>query len=300
VIVTGISGDGSADRTTITYIDPAPGTVINRKFSEFLAEYESPAAVNTWPYVITHWAADESTGQSLRRDSIYREQSIEPHVSEAQSPVIAGIAIADAIQIGLGAAAVVQAGFAASEGTFTLTYDKAQRLLTPDARAAMPGSQAATQNYVRQLFHVGAEGFANASVTIAWQGNAYGEITTPVIERDLAQSTDWSHSSAMFEITKLDTIPPADTDPRAWPIVYHYRGNYDPPGNGYWEFSGQFQIDAFGGIKWTKHEVVSRSLMDFAISGNPEDFVQRGPDVIAAIPPIPDEQLRYLQSHRPQ
>lgn len=119
-----------------------------------------------------------------------------------------------------------------------------------------------------------------------------------MIERDLAQSTEWSHSSAQFTITELDTIPPADTDPRAWPIVYHYTGNYDPIANGYFESSGEFQIDAFGGIKWNKHQVVSRSLADWAIEGNPEDYVVRGPDVVAVVPPIPDEQ-QYLRSRRP-
>jgi hypothetical protein len=301
VIVTGISGDGTPGGTTITYIDPAPGAVVNRKFGDFLAEYESPAAVNTWPYVITHWAADQSAGQSLPSVGTYTyETSVEQPVSQAQF-AIAGIAIADAIQIGLGGVAVAQAGYAASQGTFTLTYDKAQRLLTPDARASMPGAQAATQSYSRRLLHLGITrpGTAKATLVIAWQGNAYGEITTPVIERDLAESTEWSHSSAQVTITKLDTIPPPDTDPRAWPIVYHYNGNYDPLGNGYWEFSGEFQIDAFGGIKWNKHQVVSRSFSDRLLGDPPEAYVVRGPDVTATVPPIPDEQLQYLRSHRP-
>jgi hypothetical protein len=301
VIVTGISGNGSADGTTITYIDPEPGTVIHRKFSEFLAEYEAPSAVNTWPYVITHWPATQAAGQSLPRSGIYTyESSIAPQVSHAQF-LIAGLAVADAIQIGLGGVAIAQAGFAASAGTFTLTYDKAQRLLTPDARAAMPGAQAATQNYNRRLFFVGIgrPGMAYATVTIEWQGNAYGEITTPVISRDLGGSTEWSHSSARFNITRLDKIPPPNTDPRSWPVVFHYEGEYDPVGNGYFDFDGEFQIDAFGRIKWNKHEVVSRSLADWAIAGRPDDYVQRGPDVAATVPPIPDEQIQYLRAHLP-
>ena len=48
---------------------------------------------------------------------------------------------------------------------------------------------------------------------------------------DLDTSSDWQHSSAVFNISKLDQIPPATTDPRAWPVVYHYEGNYDPLGN---------------------------------------------------------------------
>jgi len=36
-------------------------------------------------------------------------------------------------------------------------------------------------------------------------------------------------------------------------------------GNGQYEFQGESQIDAFGGIKWNRHHVVSLSLLDVAI-----------------------------------
>src|SRR5215212_1183241 len=36
---------------------------------------------------------------------------------------------------------------------------------------------------------------AKADVIIEWEGNAYGEIGTPVIRRELKTSTDWSKSS---------------------------------------------------------------------------------------------------------
>jgi len=259
VIVTGISGDGTPDGTTITYVDPALGSVVNRKFSDFLANYETPAAVN-WPYVITHWPAEPAAAQSLPMTGIYTyEASVHPALAREQFAIL-GIAIEDAIQIGLGATAVAQTGIAASSGTFALTYDKAQRLLTPDARAQMPGAAAATQTYQRKLLDIGfgRVGTARAIVNISWQGNAYGEIGTPTIQRDLDASTEWSHSSFNCVITKPERIPPANTDPRAWPIVYTYEGSYDPVGNGQYEFQGEFQIDAFGGIKRNRHHVVSR------------------------------------------
>ena len=175
------------------------------------------------------------------------------------------------------------------------------RLLTAQARTEMPGAQAATNNYRRTLFSVGVgkPGFAYATIIIEWQGNAYGEIGTPVIRKDLDNSSDWQHSSAVFAISKLDQIPPANTDPREWPVVYHYEGNYDPLENGYWEFSGEFQIDAFGGIKFNRHQVVDRSATGFANLGKPEEFVQKGPDMIAAMPAIPDEQVKYLHTQTP-
>jgi hypothetical protein len=164
----------------------------------------------------------------------------------------------------------------------------------------MPGARAATQSYRRMLFSIGSgkPGLASAVVTIKWDGNSYGEISTPEIERDLRQSTEWSYSSATISIVKLDRIPP-DTDPRTWPVVFSYTGTYNPFANGYFEFSGEFQIDAFGGIKWTRHEVVSRAFLDATVVGQPDEYVVRGPDITAAIPDIPDEQLQYVRDHVP-
>ena len=213
----------------------------------------------------------------------------------------AAISIADAAQIGLGAVSVVQSQVAASQGAFTLTYDKAQRLLSTEARVKMPGAAATKSRYERQLLYVGIGRLnaAEAQVIIEWEGNAYGEISTPIIRKDLKNSTDWSKSSATIAITKRDVIPPSNSDPREWPIVYHYDGSYDPWGNGMFEFTGDFEITAFGGIKFTKHEVVSRSLADWAIAGSPDDYVVKGADVAIATPQLPADQLEYLKTRLP-
>ena len=65
-----------------------------------------------------------------------------PQFSYAQNPVAGAgaIAIADAIQIGLGAAAIVQSGIQAGGGSLSFTYERAERLLTTQARLAMPGA----------------------------------------------------------------------------------------------------------------------------------------------------------------
>lgn len=224
----------------------------------------------------------------------------------AQNPaaaVIAGIEVADAAQIGLAGIAIAQAQVAASQGSFTLVYDKAQRLLTPEARAQMPGSQTSKQSYSHRLLWIGSDAPlwspATANIIIEWEGNPYGEIGTPVIRRELGTSSEWSKSSATITITRVDRIPLPKTDPRTWPIVYTYEGTYDPAGNGYFEFSGEFEVNAFGGLKFNRHQVVSRSAIDWAISGKPEDYVQKGADVIVPVPPIPQEQIDYLRTRLP-
>ena len=226
-----------------------------------------------------------------------------PRYAYQQNPaaLIAGIEIADAISIGLAGVAIVQTQFAASQGSFSLAYDKAQRLLAPEARASMQGSQTSKKSYSTLLFHfgIGRLGTAKADVIIEWEGNPYGEIGTAIIRRNLSSSTEWSKSSANISITKVDRIPLPKTDPRAWPIVYSYEGTFDPMANGYFELSGEFEINAFGGLKFNRHEVVSRSLADWALGGTPEGKVQRGNDITVAVPEIPQEQIANLRTRLP-
>jgi hypothetical protein len=222
--------------------------------------------------------------------------------SYAQNPaVIGGIAVADAIQIGLGAAAIVQAQVSATQGSFTLSYDKAQRMLTNEARMSMPGSQKTKQSYSRRLFWIGElkKGFSDATIIIEWEGNPYGEIGTAIIRRDLQNSTEWTKSSNNTTITKVDRIPLPGTDPRTWPLVYTYEGTFDPVGNGHFEYGGEFEINAFGGLKFIRHEVVDRSLVSWTKIGEPEDYVKKGDDVLVDVPDIPKEQIDYLRSRLP-
>jgi hypothetical protein len=87
--------------------------------------------------------------------------------SYQQNPLLA-IPIADAIQIGLGAASIVQSQVSSTQGGFTLTCDYAQRLLTNEARQKMVGANKPKQVYRRELMWVGElkKGFADASIVI--------------------------------------------------------------------------------------------------------------------------------------
>ncbi|NGO43048.1 lysozyme [Streptomyces ureilyticus] len=244
-------------------------------------------------------AATQQTYKFVSPSRMVHGQSV---FSYQQNPlVIAGIGVADAAQIGLDAVAVGQAQLSASAGSFTLTYPQVQRMLTNEARQQMPGAQTARSVYTRTVLQldVGRIGTANADVEIEWGGNPHGEIDTPVIRRNLHTSSDWSRSSAVINIVKRDKIPLPNTDPRAWPIVFTYDGTYDPMGNGHWEFNGEFEINAFGAIKFNLHDVVSRSLADWAIAGTPADYVAIGPTVEVPTPVIPDEQSAYLRSRLP-
>ncbi|MGW9168582.1 glycoside hydrolase family protein [Agromyces sp. NPDC055658] len=206
---------------------------------------------------------------------------------------------AEAIQVGLAAASIVQTQVNAFPGgTLSVSYDKQQRLLTPEARLQMPGAMRPKHAFTRELFRFPQirVGTAHATLTVSWEGNDYGEMSTPIVSRDLSETSDWSHSSASMVITAVNRIP-TGTDPRSWPLSYHYEGAFDPVGNGDWEFVGDFELNAFGGIRFTRHEVVSRSLIDSALSVNPSAW--RGSDVTVPVPTIPDDQAAYLRAHVP-
>jgi hypothetical protein len=222
--------------------------------------------------------------------------------SYQQNPAAAAgaIAIADQIQIGLAAVAVVQSGAQAfPPGNLALSYDAQQRLLTDQGRLEMPGAKAPNNVYLRNLFWFPslAPGLAQALIQIKWEGNAYGEISTPTISKDLDQSSDWSKSTCSINVRAVKRIP-SDPDPRTWPLWYHYEGSFDPLGNGQWEFSGDFEINAFGGLTFHDHKNVSRSLMDFAISGVDNDS-WKCENVGWTVPTIPDDQMTYLRGHTP-
>lgn len=309
IIVVGIAGDGTPGATSIVYVDPAGGSTITAKFPDFLAKFGAADATQ-WPYAIVHWPPMTGAEASLSITGSSSYQSPFPSLPHAQfsrqqnpGVLIAGLEVADAAQIGLAAASLVQAQVAATtQGSFTLTFDKAERLLTNEARQAMPGStRVGKSQYERLVLHIpnARAGTASADIVVRWEGNAYGEIGTVMIDRDLANSTEWSHSSATIRMDWLHQIPINGVDPRAWPIVYTYSGTYDPLGNGYFEFEGEFQINAFGEIKFNKHKVYSRSLSDWILKHDTDYYVQRGPAVLATVPTIPKDQLDYLKKHLP-
>ena len=83
-------------------------------------------------------------------------------------------------------------------------------------------------------------------------------------------------------------------DPREWPIVFAYDGTFDPWGNGQFEFQGEFEINAFGGLNFNRHDVKSVSLMDFAITSKATDIVQRKSNRSYTVPALPADQKKYL------
>jgi hypothetical protein len=81
--------------------------------------------------------------------------------------------------------------------------------------------------------------------------------------------------------------------------VFTYTGNYDPWANDFFEFTGEFELNAFGGLKFNRHKVVSRSTVDFTIIGQPEQYVVRGNDVVVPVPAMPQAQIDYLTGKLP-
>lgn len=228
-------------------------------------------------------------------------ESLEVREYSYQQNPVAAVGLVEAVEWGLAAGGLVQAQYQAERGNLTLTFDKAQRLLDTQARLAMPGARAVTHRYERRFlsFPQLYLGTANAELVVEWGGNAYGEIETVLFRKVSRESSDWTVSELNVSVSLMGRIP-AGTDPRAWPLCFRYSGTYDPFDNGKFEFEGEIEVTAFGGIRWSRpHEVTSRSLADWALPAAPEELVRRGPDVIVPAPPIPAEQQTYLNAHLP-
>ncbi|MCD6640269.1 MAG: hypothetical protein LT071_10210 [Nocardioides sp.] len=220
--------------------------------------------------------------------------------SYQQNPA-AAIGLVEAVEWGLAAGSIAQAQYQAERGNLSLSFDKADRLLDPPARLAMPGAPAARRTYTRRFlsFPQLYVGNANAELVVEWGGNAYGEIETPVFKKAQGESSDWTVSELSVTVSLMGRIP-SGTDPRAWPFTYRYAGTYDPVDNGKFEFEGEIELNAFGGIRWVRpHQVVSRSFADWMLPAAPEEIVRRGPDVAVATPPIPADQQAYLNTRLP-
>ena len=132
--------------TRITYVNPNGGRTETVTFAAFNAKYELPGAVK-WAFPIVHWPAGSAVSA---QNSLYSHSYTFDSPSVMTRPrsglstqqflpaLVAGIEFADAAQIGLAAISIVQAQASASQGSFVLSYDKAQRLLTPEGRTALP------------------------------------------------------------------------------------------------------------------------------------------------------------------
>lgn len=207
---------------------------------------------------------------------------------------IAGLTAVEAADLGLSAAGLLQPAFTKS-GSLSISSDKSQRLLTAQARQKLtnPGKTTYTYPVLWINFDRPVGNFADAMIEVTWEGNNYGEIGAAYVRRNLKNTTAFTKSSLNVSFTKLDRIP-MQKDPREWPVVFAYDGTYDPFGNGQFEFQGEFEINAFGGLKFNRHEVKSVSLMDFAISARPDELVQKQSNRSYTVPNLPADQRAYL------
>jgi hypothetical protein len=207
---------------------------------------------------------------------------------------IAGLTAVQAADLGLAGVGLLAPAFTKS-GTLSISSDKAERLLDAQARQKMrnPGKTMYTYPVLWINFDRPLGEFADALIEVTWEGNSYGEIGAAYVRRNLKNTTAFTKSSLNVSFTKLSRIP-TQKDPREWPVVFAYDGTFDPYGNGQFEFQGEFEINAFGGLKFNRHEVKSVSLMDFAITSKPEDIVQRKSNRAYTVPPLPADQKKYL------
>ncbi|GEM_PF-3149491 len=204
---------------------------------------------------------------------------------------IAGLTAVDAAGLGLGVFGLLPGVFAKS-GSLNVSSQQGKRLLKAGPQKV--------NTYTYQVLSAVSPRFfgkAKALLEVTWQGNSWGEIQGAHVRRNLAQTTSWDKSSLNVNYRIIGQLPRKFKDPREWPIVFSYDGSFDPMGNGQYEFQGEFEINAFGGLKWRRHDVKSVSLADWAIGGNPKDAVTRGADRAYTVPKLPAAQRALLMKN---
>jgi hypothetical protein len=209
---------------------------------------------------------------------------------------IAGLTGVEAANLGLGAVGLV-GSVPTKSGNLSISSDKAERLLTPQARQKLGAIPKTTYTY--PILYISAPrplvNNADALLEVTWEGNNYGEIGAAYVRRNLKSIASFHKTSLTVAFTKHDRIPPTSMkDPREWPVVFGYDGSYDPWGNGQFEFQGEFEINAFGGLTITRHEVKSVSFIEFAIAGNASAYVQKQSNRSYTVTPLPAPQKKYL------
>ena len=212
---------------------------------------------------------------------------------------IAGLTAVDAAGLGLGAASLLSPVMTKS-GKLSVTSDKAQRLLSTQAKLKL--NKRPTKTYGPYLIFIGGSKIidpASAVLEVVWEGNDYGEIGAAYVRRNIKHTDSFSKSSLSVSFTKLNKIPPVSMkDPREWPIVFAYDGTYDPYGNGEFQFQGEFEINAFGGLNFNRHVVKSTSAINFMIRVSPYDIIKKYSNKSYVIPALPPEQKQYLNEQK--
>lgn len=225
-------------------------------------------------------------------------RSLSNRYSHQKTPAlfgIIGLGTVEAIEIGLGAIGIAQ-NIPLKDGALVMSSDEAQRILSDEARQKL-GVKPRKQ-YLYDLLWVGEikKGFADALFQIKWQGNEYGEIAGAHVVRNIHRTTAWNKSSLNISFKLVSQLPPHTIqDPRQWPIVFEYEGTFDPYGNGQFTFQGEFEFDAFGGLRFNKHEISDKSFASFLKMGKKEDYVVRYSNRASMVQPIPKDQLDYLK-----
>ncbi|XOV68329.1 MAG: T6SS effector amidase Tae4 family protein [Fluviicola sp.] len=242
-----------------------------------------------WEFANGSWA-NTSSGQSLMLGDY--SQQMNPGLFG-----IAGLEAVEAITLGLTATQTV-AQAAQQNGKLSYQPVKASRTMKKEPQ---PYSRTP---YTHKIFGASiytglGTALANVTFELKVDWNNYGEMIG-FVQHSLDDSSAFDYTSMNVTFTNLGMYPRqgGEKDPRAWPIRFSYQGNYDPWGNGSFDFQGEFEFNAFGYFKILKHKVVSRSFADWAIIGKPEDAVYSFPSKTHySIPPLPPAQRRILMQN---
>lgn len=211
-----------------------------------------------------------ATESTQATSPLVQQQVGEPRIQRA-GPALGAW---EAVEIALTAAIVVQEQAADIHGGLAVYTDTARR------RGEKPKGMA--HEYSAEIFTAACSrlvGDLSATFRVHWMANDYGEIDTAYVAVDSNHTSFAAHGSSLHaHFSFVGDSGREGQDQRLWPLRWRYEGEFDPLGNGQWEFTGLFEIDAFGGFHLINPVVTDRSLISLGL-GSPEVYVNKGPDI---------------------
>lgn len=205
---------------------------------------------------------------------------------------IAGLEAVEAITLGLSVAGVAQQ-VGSKSGGLMHSSDNAKRIMKGEPRPL-------SRSYKHHVLLFGAKKLLSSKTTGAFvleiQSNDYGEILSAFVKKDLSLTTSFYKSTANvnFKFMGLHPQKGGEQDPRAWPLRFYFSGNFDPTGNGEYDFEGYFDFNAFGMFKPFGFKAVNRSALEFATPDPKKIFFSGISLPNYHIPKLPKDQRRIL------
>lgn len=199
---------------------------------------------------------------------------------------IYGLEAVEAASLGLAAIPLVEQSF--TGGNINVEHFIITRSMKSEPSAKF------NQSYTYRLFNIEwwSLGTTKVYVDLNITSNDLGEFSAKT-EFNVKESAEGASATTInFSNRGVFAVEGTSVnDPRAYPFRVSYSGSFDPRGNGFYYFEGEFEFNAFGLLRFIKHDTKNKSTIP--IQGS-DSVVATGEEHNFSIPALPEKQRKIL------